>query len=840
MPQAFLRLSLTLSLALVLALAASMTVRAQPTTNPAAAQSVAKTATGAVTPAEAQQALELLQDDKKRAQLIQTLQTIAKSAPPGAATAAAPPTAVPAAAATQTGHAASSSSIPLTPHSLGAQLLRQGSGLVRDLSREVGATAQAVTDFPLIWNWLVHSVSDPSARDQLIDALWKLALVLGCALAVEWAAIRLLRRPLAALVRLAPRRPEDGPDGDGAIGEGGPTPAMPSMAEARSALTHPHLRRSIDTLKLLPIALARLLLDLIPVLGFALVGNLVLGVIAGSADTTRLVILAVVNAYVICRATMCVARMLVSPEKRRLRLLHMSDETAAYIEVWVRRIAVVAVFGNAVAGVALLLGLDPAAHDALVKLVALIADLFLVIIVLQCRRSVSAAMRAREGARGIFAVSRNRLADIWHLIAIFFILALWFVWAMEVQDGIMLILRYFLATIAVFVAARLVTLASLGLLDRLFRISPDFAKRFPGLEARANRYYPLVRATVSGVIAIVAALALLQLWGVDALEWFRQGAIGGRLVSAVVTVAVTMVIAVAVWEGTNAAMDRHLARLARDATFAQSARLRTLLPMLRTGLLVTILLIVGLTALNEIGVNIGPLLAGAGIVGIAIGFGSQKLVQDLINGVFLLLENTMQVGDSVTLAGLSGTVEDLSIRTLRLRAGDGSIHLIPFSSVTTVTNMNRGIGNAAVSVNLDYGEDTDRVGEVLKQIALDMRKEPLFHSRMLSDLQLWGVDKLDASTVTMVGQIVCTDGGRWEVQREFNRRLKIKFQELGIKIATPTQTVQLRPMPGSEAEGEASRSADNGDSGAARKDGVPKVEGTANPASAVPPATKKG
>jgi small-conductance mechanosensitive channel len=121
-------------------------------------------------------------------------------------------------------------------------------------------------------------------------------------------------------------------------------------------------------------------------------------------------------------------------------------------------------------------------------------------------------------------------------------------------------------------------------------------------------------------------------------------------------------------------------------------------------------------------------------------------VQDFITGIFLLLENAMQVGDWVTAAGLSGSVENLSIRTLRLRAGDGSVHIIPFSSVSTVTNTNRGLGNAAVSVTISYDEDTDKVGEILKQIALDMRQEEAFKAGMLSDLQLWGVDKIDGTT----------------------------------------------------------------------------------------------
>jgi moderate conductance mechanosensitive channel len=200
-----------------------------------------------------------------------------------------------------------------------------------------------------------------------------------------------------------------------------------------------------------------------------------------------------------------------------------------------------------------------------------------------------------------------------------------------------------------------------------------------------------------------------------------------------------------------------------------------------------------MTALNAIGINVGPLLAGASIVGVALGFGSQKLVQDFITGIFLLVEDAVDVGDAVTVAGLSGTVEHISIRTIRLRAGDGSVHLIPFSSVTSVNNTNRGIGNAAVVVNVDPQEDTDRVSALLQDIAVEMRKEEAYSISMRSDLQLWGVDKLDGSTVTIAGQIVCSDTGRWAVQREFNRRMKRRFDSEGIRLAIPQQGVRIAP-----------------------------------------------
>jgi small-conductance mechanosensitive channel len=261
------------------------------------------------------------------------------------------------------------------------------------------------------------------------------------------------------------------------------------------------------------------------------------------------------------------------------------------------------------------------------------------------------------------------------------------------------------------------------------------------------------------------------------------------------TIFITILISIVVWEAVNAALRAQLTRLTQTQHMARAARLKTLMPLLRSALFVAIMVIAGLTVLSEIGINIAPLLAGAGIIGVAIGFGSQKLVQDLITGIFLLLENAMQVGDWVTVSNLSGTVEALSVRTIRLRASDGSVHIIPFSSVTSVTNTNRGLGNASVSVAVAFDANIDRAAALLKEIASGMRGEPQFADKMLSDLQLWGVDKVDGASVTIAGQIVCTDAGRWAVQREFNRRMKMRFEDEGVPIYNPARSYLVEPAP---------------------------------------------
>src|SRR5579863_10095884 len=453
-----------------------------------------------------------------------------------------------------------------------------------------------------------------------------------------------------------------------------------------------------------------------------------------------------------------------------------------------RRIVGVSVFGIAFANVALALGLSAPAYEALVKLVVLTAHLLVVAVTLQCRSVVAALIRAPAGRSGFFALFRNRLAAVWHYLAIFANLALWTIWALRIQNGYSALARYALAAIIVVTLARAASIAALGGLERALHVVPASDPRLRAIETRATRYYPALRGLVSTIIIVIAAIALLEAWGFNALAWFRSGEIGGGLLSPASTLVIAIAIALMIWESCDAAVERHLARLSREAQYTRAARLRTLLPTLRTVLILAILIVVGLTALSQIGVNVAPLLAGAGILGIAVGFGSQKLVQDLITGLFLLLENAIRVGDAVTVAGLSGTVEYLSIRTIRLRASDGSVHVIPFSSVTTVTNANRGVGNAAVSINLAFDEDTDKASQMLLEIAAEMRKDKKFGLMMRGDLALWGVDKVDGSMATIVGQIECTDSGRWPVQREFNRRMKIRFQEKGVAIANPGQT----------------------------------------------------
>lgn len=758
------KLASALPAALLIAISSLSSTRAAP---PAPAANSA----AALSPDEARRALDTLQDDKKRAQMIDTLRAIANASGP------------------QQPAPEPKSPIPLAADGLGAQLMLTVSEEIGEISRDVADMARTLTHFPAFYYWIVRTANDPAAYNLLIEIGWKLALVFGCAFCAEWVIFRLIRRPV---VFLEGRMPQTArlpvqvlPIADPPSSVADVTPA-PELQMRRHSLA-----RAWQIMLRLPLVLGRFLLELLPVLVFVGVATALLGTEIGEPTTVRLVILAVVNAYAFSRGLICVVCVLAGP----FGLFPVKAETAAYIEIWARRIVGVGVSGIAFANVALLLGLHRAGYAALLRMVMLVVHLFIVVIILQCRRQVAEAIRAPADRQGIAARLRNRIAGGWHYLAIALDLALWAVWALNIRSGYSLLLQYFVGTIAVALITRVAIMLTLGLIDRGFRIKPEILQRFPGLEIRANRYLPLLRKIVSGVIAFIGLVAVLEVWGVDAIVWFYGGQIGSRLISAVVTIGLAVFIAAAIWEASNALLDRQINTLSRDGHYARAARLRTFQPMLRTALLCVIATVVGLTALSEIGVNVAPLLAGAGIVGIAIGFGSQKLVQDLITGLFLLLENTVQVGDSVSVSGLSGVVENVSIRTIRLRAGDGAVHIVPFSAVTTITNASRGAGNASVSVNVAYKEDTDRAGQILKDIVDEMRREVEFRSLIRGDLELWGIDKVDGAMVSIVGQIRCTEAGRWPVQREFNRRMKQRFQHNGIEVASATQTILMHIAP---------------------------------------------
>jgi len=237
--------------------------------------------------------------------------------------------------------------------------------------------------------------------------------------------------------------------------------------------------------------------------------------------------------------------------------------------------------------------------------------------------------------------------------------------------------------------------------------------------------------------------------------------------------------------------------------------------------LVVIFLVSGMLLMKELGFEIGPLIAGAGIAGLAVGFGAQNLVRDIITGFFLLLENQIRVGDVVEVSGKSGLGEELNLRTTVLRGIDGNVHVIPNGEITTVTNMTREWSRAVLDIGVAYRENVDRVIRTLEEIGKAFGEDPAWKPYLIEGLVIPGVNELGDSAVVVRIMQKTIPLKQWDVARELRRRIKNRFDELGIEIPFPHVTVYVgegaqgavlhRSLPALEtADGKQKAGADGG------------------------------
>ena len=637
------------------------------------------------------------------------------------------------------------------PDSLGARFIASLSGMFKEAAGQLVSAVDAVNEAPAAARWVRAQMADAAARDLWLRLIFKLALIIAAGLAAEH------------LARFAVARLRD------AVEE----------RDAESLLVR------------LFLLVVRTIVDVIPVAVFAAAAYAMVPVMQPS-PRVQVVVLTIINAYLLVRGVMVILRMGLAPGVSSLRVLPLADITANYLSIWVRRLTVVAVFGYFLAEAALLLGLPAGGRLALLHVVGLLLAAMLIVFIQQNRRAVADWIQGAEGV----ALSRlggrrlrQRFADVWHVLAIVYVAAVYGAWLLGIEGGFENIVRATVISALVLIVARLATLGLHRAVERGFALGDEIKERFPTLEARANRYLPVLHRVLRGVVHILAALALLLAWGIDAVGWLETP-FGQRLMQGAFSIAVVVVAALLVWEAASAAIERYLSSVDEAGnTVERSARSRTLLPLLRNFLAVLLGVLITLIVLSELGVNIGPLLAGAGVVGLAIGFGSQKLVQDVINGAFILFEDAISVGDVVKVAGNTGTVEALSIRALRLRDLSGSVHTIPFSTVETVTNLTKDYSYYVFELGVAYRENTDEVTDVLRQISAGMEADEEYGPMILEPLEVLGVDQFADSAVILKARVKTAPLKRWYVGREFNRRIKMRFDELGIEIPFPHTTL---------------------------------------------------
>jgi moderate conductance mechanosensitive channel len=227
---------------------------------------------------------------------------------------------------------------------------------------------------------------------------------------------------------------------------------------------------------------------------------------------------------------------------------------------------------------------------------------------------------------------------------------------------------------------------------------------------------------------------------------------------------------------------------AGDPPSESGKRVDTLMRLVLQAGRVVLLVVVVLIILSELGLQIGPILASAGVVGLAIGFGAQALVRDLIAGFFFIMENQVRVGDVAVVNGTGGLVQEMNLRTLVLRDQSGTVHIFPNGTINTLSNMTNEWSAYVFDIGVAYKENTDRVVEVIRQVADGLKADGVFGPSIIEPVEIFGVDKFGDSAVVIKGRIKTKPIRQWVTGREFLRRIKIAFDEKGIEIPFPHRT----------------------------------------------------
>jgi len=327
------------------------------------------------------------------------------------------------------------------------------------------------------------------------------------------------------------------------------------------------------------------------------------------------------------------------------------------------------------------------------------------------------------------------------------------------------------------------TLAAVGVAWLVRRLIRRIGRRV----LRDDRHTRVLPRLLDGVLLVLTVMFICYAWGADSMAW-AMSVVGRRLV--IIAVAVTL--GVVLWEWLTQAIDRFVSRTdAQGQTVPRSSRALTLLPLARNIAKVTLTIIIGLVILSAVGIDIGPLLAGASVIGVAIGFGSQKLVQDVITGAFILLEDSVAVGDFVKIGEHAGQVEGMTARTMRLRDASGQLHSIPFSSITQIINQSRDVGYHVFEFVVPVDSDLDGMTALLRGVGESLRQDPVLGNDVKAAIELFGIEKLNATGASFTGRLKTHPGRQLSVGCAFNRRVIERMAAEGITLAPPPQLIYM-------------------------------------------------
>ena len=500
----------------------------------------------------------------------------------------------------------------------------------------------------------------------------------------------------------------------------------------------------------------------------------------------RQMLLGYLVAFLITRIAMVVGDFLLAPDAERFRVVPTDGVAARF---WCRRLTAFVgwfAFGWVTVGVLTALGFS--LEDR--QLVAYVLGLGLLAIALE-----SVWRRPVAPDQGTEAPSSKRLRlgrGAQNALLTVGIVLLWGLWVARAMPGFWLVL--------VIVAVPLANVAIRRAVEHL--LEP------PGSSQVGDRPPSVIEVSLErglrALLIIGGAAVLTWGWGIDLVHLAGDDTPFSRLVHGALSAFIILLVADLFWHAVKAAIDRKLAEvedLGQPNTdeARRRARLHTLLPIFRNVLFAVVVVFAAMMALAAMGVEIGPLVAGAGVLGVAIGFGAQSLVRDVIAGMFYLLDDAFRVGEYIQSGNYKGTVESFSFRSIRLRHQNGPLFTVPFALLGAVQNMSRDWVITKLTVGITYDSDIDRARKLIKQIGLDLTQDPEFAPLILEPMKMQGVDALGDFAVQIRMKMTTLPGQNSMIRRRALAMIKKVFDANGIKFAFPTVQIAGDGEPASAA-----------------------------------------
>ena len=513
------------------------------------------------------------------------------------------------------------------------------------------------------------------------------------------------------------------------------------------------------------------------------------------------------NAFLLVEMTKVVIRSFLSPVASGLRLVPVGDKAAAALTRYLSIVVSVLGYGQLLVVPIVNQSVNTAAGAGVSALLSVLVLLYFVYIVLRRRKAVTrwlqseadpSEAQAAEGVdpatiakarRGFIARTLHGLAGIWHWFALAYIAVMFIVVMTQPAEVTLNAIVGSGKILAAIIIAALLSGWLAQAVHRGISLPEDVNAKLPLLERRINTFVPRAFSALRLFLLVCVLFFTLDVIGTIDMRSWLEGQVGLAVTKALISVGLILTVAFGIWLALTSFVDY---KLNPEYGAVPTSRETTLLTLLRNAATITLIILTLMFVLSEIGLDIGPLLASAGVLGLAIGFGAQKMVQDIITGVFIQFENVINVGDVITVGGTTGTVEKLSVRSVSLRDVQGAFHMIPFSTVDVVSNYMRGFSYTVCDMGIAYRENVEEAKQAMFD-AFDrmMENEPEIANSIMGELEWFGVQSLGDSAVVLRVRIKTDPGKQWGIGRMYNGYLKTVFDERGIEIPFPQQTIWL-------------------------------------------------